>query len=140
MALRVQLGFGWTEVADETLAKAVEHAETAIRLAPGKLCGPFRTRPRRMQEGNQLRAIEAFDKALQLNPSAANAMNALAQSYFYLGQTDRALEILAQSARIDPLPGFIHSWMTAWVLWQDDQCDAASAAFARMSLPPGRSA
>lgn len=135
-ALRVRLRFGWAEDADATLAEAVGHAEKAVGLAPGNYAAHFALGRVRMQQGNQLRAIEAFETALQLNPSSADTMNALAQSYFYLGQTDRALEALAQSARIDPLPSFVHSWMTAWVLWQANRCEDAERAFARLAAPP----
>lgn len=136
LALRTQLRFGWADDPEATLAEAADHAETAVRLAPDNYSAHFALGRVRMQQGNQFRAIEAFEAALHLNPSSADTMNAMAQSYLYLGQDQQALEILAQSRRIDPLPGFIHPWMSAWVLWQDGQCEQARDAFGRIAAPP----
>lgn len=135
-ALRTQVRFGWTDTPDATLAKAVEHAEKAVRLAPNNYSAFFALGRVRLQQGDHDRAIGAFETALKLNPSSADALNALAQAHFYLGDNARALEILAQSARIDPLPSFVHSWVSAWVLWQDARCDDARDAFSRIASPP----
>ena len=135
-ALRTKVRFGWADDPEETLARAVTHGETAIRLAPDNYSAYFALGRVRMQQGDHRRAIEAFDTALTLNPSSADTLNALSQAYFYLGDDERALEILAQSARIDPLPSFVHSWMSAWVLWQEERCEDASDAFARIASPP----
>lgn len=134
-ALRTKLRFGWADDPDVVLAKAIRHGEMAVRLAPDNYSAHFALCRVRMQEGDQRRAIEACDIALKLNPSSADVMNALAQSYFYLGENERALEILARSERIDPLPSFVHSWMSAWTLWQDGRCEEAETAFNKMSTP-----
>lgn len=136
MSLRLRLRFGWAEDPVASLAEAIDHAETAVALSPENYAAHFALGRVRMQEGNQLRAIEAFERTLQLNPSSADAMNALAQSYLYLGQNAHALEALGQSALIDPLPSFVHSWASAWVLWQDERCEEAATAFARIPAPP----
>lgn len=135
-ALRVQLRFGWADNPGTALAQAIAHAEKAVDLAPGNYAAHFALGRIRMQQGDQFSAIEAFDRALTLNPSSADTMNALAQSYFYLGRNEQSLEALAQAARIDPLPGFVHSWMSAWVLWQAERCGDAERAFAKIASPP----
>jgi tetratricopeptide (TPR) repeat protein len=118
------------------LQEAIGHAQKAVSLAPDNYVAHFALGRVRMQQGNQIGAIQAFETALRLNPSSADILNALAQSHFYLGQNDRALEVLAQSARIDPLPGFVHPWMSAWVLWQIRDCDDALQSFSRIASPP----
>lgn len=135
-ALRTQVRFGWADDPEATLAEAVRHGETAVRLDPGNYSAYFALGRVRMQQGDQRRAIDALETALALNPSSADALNALAQAHFYQGENEKALEILAESARIDPLPSFVHSWVSAWVLWQEERCEEASAAFARIASPP----
>lgn len=135
-ALRTKLRFGWSVNPKSDLQTAIDHAQKGVNLAPDNYLGHFALGRVRMQQGNQIGAIQAFEAALQLNPSSAFALNALAQSYFYLGQNDRALETLSQSALINPLPGFVHSWMSAWTLWQDNQCDPAMNSFTRIASPP----
>ncbi|SMX22516.1 Transcriptional regulator HilA [Boseongicola aestuarii] len=135
-ALRTKLRFGWADNPEDDLEKAISHAQKAVSLAPDNYVAHFALGRVRMQQGNQTSAILAFDTALMLNPSSADTLNALAQSYFYIGQNERALEALAESARIDPLPGFIHPWMSAWTLWQDQRCDDALNNFSRIAAPP----
>ncbi len=135
-ALRTQVRFGWADDPKAVLAEAVYHGEKAVQLAPDNYSAHFALGRVRMQQGDQQRAIQSFETALQLNPSSADTFNALAQAYFYLGQNERALDILAQSERIDPLPSFVHSWVSAWVLWQDNQCSAAEQAFNKIASPP----
>ena len=135
-ALRTKLRFGWADNPKDDLEKAISHAQKAVSLAPDNYVAHFALGRVRMQQGNQTSAIGAFETALSLNPSSADALNALAQSYFYIGQNERALEALAESARIDPLPGFIHPWMSAWTLWQDQRCDDALNSFSRIAAPP----
>lgn len=135
-ALRTQVRFGWAEEPEAVLAEAVYHGEKAVRLAPENYSAHFALGRVRMQQGDQRRAIQSFETALKLNPSSADTINALAQAYLYLGDNDRALEFLEQSARIDPLPSFVHSWVMAWVLWQDNRCKDAEEAFLRITSPP----
>ncbi|MFC6583282.1 tetratricopeptide repeat protein [Sulfitobacter aestuariivivens] len=135
-ALRTQVRFGWADDPEKTLAQAVRHGETAVRLDPGNYSTYFALGRVRLQQGDHPRAIEALERALSLNPSTADALNALAQAHFYQGRNEKALEILAESARIDPLPSFVHSWILAWVLWQDEQCEKASEAFGKIASPP----
>ena len=135
-ALRTKLRFGWADNPEDDLKRAISHAQKAVSLAPDNYVAHFALGRVRMQQGNQTSAIGAFETALLLNPSSADALNALAQSYFYIGQNERALEALAESARIDPLPGFIHPWMSAWTLWQDQRCDDALNSFSRIASPP----
>ena len=134
--LRTQLRVGWADNPVETLKEAIESAETAVRLGPENYLAHFALGRVRMQQGNQLAAIEAFERSLQLNPSNTMALNALAQSYFYIGQTDESLDILDRSERIDPIPSYVHSWNSAWFLWQANQCDEALESFARLTAPP----
>lgn len=135
-ALRTALRVGWAENPEETLKEAVESAEAAVRLGPENYLTYFALARVRSHQGNQLAAIEAYERSLQLNPSNAMTLNALAQSYFYIGQTKESLALLDQSERIDPIPSFIHSWNSAWFLWQDNQCDKALESFARLTAPP----
>lgn len=135
-ALRTQVRFGWADNPEEVLAQAVEHGETAVRLDPDNYSTFFALGRVRMQQGDHNRAIDAFETALKLNPSSADTLNALAQAHFYRGETAQALEVIARSARIDPLPSFVHSWVSAWVLWQGERCDEAREAFEKIASPP----
>ena len=135
-SLRTQIRFGWADDADRALEDAIMHAERAVELGPENYAAFFALGRVRMQQGDQFRAIEAFERALQLNPSSADALNALAQSHFYIGQNERALDVLERSRRIDPLPGHVHPWMTAWVLWQERRCQPALESFRKIPSPP----
>ncbi len=135
-ALRTHVRFGWADDPEAMLAEAIEHGETAVAIAPENYSAHFALGRVRLQAGDHLQAIKAFETALKLNPSSADTMNAYAQAFLYLGENERAIDILEKSERIDPLPSRVHSWLLAWVLWQDGRCEEAEAAFARMAVAP----
>ena len=136
VALRTQVRFGWPEDPVTTLAEAREAARRAVELAPDHYGAHFALGRVLMQEGEIARAIRALETARRMNPADSETLNALAQAYFYVGRNDEALAALADSARIDPLNTFIHPWMSAWVLWQTGDCNAAQEAFNRIAEPP----
>ena len=135
--LRVLVRFGWTdEPHEEVLKRAMNHARLAVKFAPQNYTARFALGRVLMQSGDQHRAIQELTTAVELNPSAAHTLNALAQPYFYLGRTNEALDVLAKAELIDPLSNFVHHWMKAWALWQDHQCEKAYLSLNNISELP----
>jgi len=135
--LRVLVRFGWTDdPPQEVLARAMNHAQLAVKLAPQNYMARSAFGKVLMQTGDLNRAIQELTTATELNPSAARPLNGLALPYFFLGRTDEALEALAKAEVFDPLGDFVHHWMKGWALWQDHQCEAALASLNQIPKLP----
>ena len=74
-------------------------------------------------------AAAVFRRAIELNPSSHFSRNALAQALSFVGETDEALAVLAESERVDPLYGHDVQWEKARIQWQVGECDAALGTF-----------
>lgn len=135
--LRVIVRFGWTdEPPEDVLKRAMDHAQIAVKLAPQNYTARYALGKVFMQSGDLNRAIQEFTIGVELNPSAALTLNGLALPYFFLGRTDDALEALAKAEVFDPLGDFVHHWMKAWALWQDNQCEKALLSLNNISELP----
>jgi len=81
-------------------------------------------------------AIGAFRRGAELNPSSTLVLVGLADALVFVGDSEGALEVVAQVERIDPLYDFSVAWTEAAALWQAGECEAALDVFrATPTLP-----
>ena len=55
--------------------------------------------------GKMQTALDAYNRALQLNPSSVEALSGMAQTYVRMGQTDKAKELLHKVLALNPRRG-----------------------------------
>jgi len=62
------------------------------------------------EAGRYVQAIDIYNKALAVNSSDPDCLNDLALSYFYTGNTDKAIESVNKATTADP--AYTHAWLT----------------------------
>lgn len=129
--------WGWTDLdRDEALSLARKQAQRGLNLAPQDYF-PHQTMANvLMQEGEREQAIVEFEKALMLNPNAANVMMDLSEVLVYSGQALQAIELMRRAMRLDPHHPDWFYWNLGWALWYVGAYDEALAAITRMSSMP----
>ena len=137
LALRLGLRHGWIEEDEDVVrARMLALARRAVALDPNNFMAHHALGRVTMFNRDLPTAIGAFRRGAELNPSSTLVLVGLADALIFLGETDEALEVIAQVERIDPLYGFSVAWSKAWALWQADRCEEALDVFrATPSLP-----
>jgi TolB-like protein/DNA-binding winged helix-turn-helix (wHTH) protein/tetratricopeptide (TPR) repeat protein len=105
MAEIQRVDFGWTEDPDQNIQRAVQYAERALAMddvgasarAYGLLGVAYAT------TGTFDRALEAADRAIELNPSDAFAYNTRGVTLLWLGRTEDAIAAMETARRFDPV-------------------------------------
>jgi len=57
-----------------------------------------------------LEAIQAYDRAITVNPACTDCYNDKGLAMYYLGDADSALESLDKATELDP--GYVHAWLS----------------------------
>jgi len=130
LALRNGLRHGWIE-GDEAAARARMQglARKAVELDPNNFMAYLALGRVMLFNRDVSAAIGAFRRGAELNPSSSLILVGLADALVFVGETDEALDVIAQAERIDPLYGFSVAWTKAWALWQAGECVAALDTF-----------
>lgn len=125
--------FGWNGAdREEALSIAERHADTAIDLAPDNPEAHFIRARLHTERAEMEQAIQHYERAIQLNPSDSNILNASSSPLLYVGRVDEAIARIEEAMGIDPFhPDHFH-WQMAWALWEKGDCDAAVASMHRM--------
>jgi len=129
--------WGWTDLdREEALARARKEAQIALDLAPDDYHSHAVMASVHMQAGESEQALAGFEKALELNPNAANVMATLAEALLYTGRLPESISLQQKSMRLDPHhPAWFH-WNLGWAQYAVGECDAALATMRKMSRTP----
>ena len=127
---------GWMEPKDEVLAEATELAETALRLDPENYMAHFTLARVLSRKGENDASVLQFERAAALNPSDSIIWIGMSVPLLYMGDTDRALEVLETAASVDPLHGDWLRWQLGLAHWQAGDCAAGLEAMQSMASPP----
>ncbi len=126
--------FGWLEMdEDEALDKALGYGLKALELAPEDPEVHYALARIYSETGDRAKAIAAYDRAIQLNPSASNYLVGSTTPLLYAGETEQAIERLNQAMGIDPYHPDWYHWQMGWALWEIEDCDGALASMLRMN-------
>jgi adenylate cyclase len=79
------------------------------------------------------RAIDAYDKALALNPNSADALIGKASSFAYMGQPDDAINCVENAKRLNPHYPEFYDWPLGIAYFQARRYEDAVAALNRLS-------
>ncbi|WP_251106603.1 tetratricopeptide repeat protein [Alloacidobacterium dinghuense] len=83
-------------------ALAVDYAQRAAQAAPGDAQLWFLLGYAARLDGKTQLSIDAYNRGLQLNPSALDGLSGLAQTYSTIGRNDEAQHLLMQVVSADP--------------------------------------
>jgi DNA-binding SARP family transcriptional activator/TolB-like protein/Flp pilus assembly protein TadD len=125
---------------DATLARGLDHAQTAVRLAPGDaqaqtMLGRLLLATGRISEAQQHLAI-----AIEVNPSYAHAHYALAQALYRTGHPTEALATIAQALMLSPKDPLMGMFLTMKAFCHLSLGDAGAAEMtARRAVSQQRS-
>jgi len=106
----MQVQFGWSESADQSIQEAAKAADNAIALDDRDAwahtaLGLVDLISRRYDD-----AIRRLKKAIDLNPSLANAYGALGQALALAGEYDAAVEQMNKAIHLSPRDPFLVYW------------------------------
>ena len=130
LSLRIGLRYGWVEGDEEAIRKRMyELARRAVELDPNNFMAYFALGRTLLMNRDVEGAAVAYRRAIELNPSSFFARNALGQALTFIGETDEALAVIAESERVDPLYGHDVQWEKSRIQWQKGECDQALETF-----------
>jgi adenylate cyclase len=106
----MQVQFGWSESADQSIQEAAKAAEKAVAIDDRDAwahtaLGMVDLISRRHDD-----AIRRLKRAVQLNPSLANAYGALGQALTLAGECAEAVEQINKAIRLSPRDPFLVYW------------------------------
>ncbi len=118
------------------LSKAAEYADKAIQIAPDNYVGYFLRARVHSEFGEHAAAIQSFQQAIALNPSASQVLVGSSSPLLYTGHIEEGLRRIDRALDLDPKhTGWFH-WQRAWALWELKRCDEALRSFQRMAKIP----
>jgi tetratricopeptide (TPR) repeat protein len=117
-ALYTNAVLGWTEFADRELSRGTDEARKAIALAPDEPDG-YRALGRILLVRTEYdQAQNALKRAIEINPSDANALAAWGTAQSFSGQVAQAIDSLQLALKLDPTldPSYIFDLAVAYYL------------------------
>ena len=96
--------YGWTEFPHQALEKAEKEAQHAISLDQRNVAGHALLGRVYAMRGEYERALAEIDRAIALNSSDSNSLNARANALLWSGKINDAIAATEASFRIDPSP------------------------------------
>ena len=125
--------FGWLGITkDEALDRGFVAANKALNIAPDDAEVHVALARLHAESGENDKAMAAFDKAIQLNPSSSDYLIWSTDSLLYTGDYAKAFERLEKAKGIDPFIGHRYHWKMAWALWEVEDCEGALASLLKM--------
>jgi TolB-like protein/class 3 adenylate cyclase/Tfp pilus assembly protein PilF len=126
---------GWTEFPDQDLSRAAADAQKAIALAPSEPDG-YRALGRvLMVRAEYEQSKDALKRAVEINPSDANALAAWGSSESFVGEIGGAIESLELALKLDPMlePTYVFDLVVAYYIARrhDDALRVAELGLAR---------
>ncbi|NIP27183.1 MAG: tetratricopeptide repeat protein, partial [Phycisphaerae bacterium] len=129
---------GWSNDPQSDTAKAIEYAKKSIELDD---MNPFAywTQGRifsRVRSGgikNQFKAVEALERAIELDPSYADAYGYLSYLYVGIGRIDEALSAIETAIDLNPQYPFWYIQNRAVVRYMQEDYEAAIVDLERSS-------
>ncbi|CUH48781.1 tetratricopeptide repeat protein [Ruegeria atlantica] len=130
LSLRIGLRYGWIEGDEEEIRKRMlDLARRGVELDPNNFMAYHALGRALTMNNDPDAAANAFRRAIELNPSSSFARTTLAQTLGFIGETEEALEVIAEAELVDPFYGHDIHWEKARIQWQVGDCDKALKTF-----------
>ncbi|CUH48838.1 putative PEP-CTERM system TPR-repeat lipoprotein [Ruegeria atlantica] len=130
LSLRIGLRYGWIEGDEEEIRKRMyDLARRGVELDPNNFMAYQALGRALTMNNNPEAAANAFRRAIELNPSSSFARTSLAQTLGFIGESEEALEVIAEAELVDPFYGHDIHWEKARIQWQMGNCEQALKTF-----------
>jgi TolB-like protein/DNA-binding winged helix-turn-helix (wHTH) protein len=96
------VAMGWTESPSQSLSRAEDYANAALRLDAQDLRAHLVLARIHIFRQQYALALAEVDRTLAINPSSAEALGGRGNVLMWVGRTDDAIESLERAQRIDP--------------------------------------
>ena len=134
---RQQIDAGFAGSVDEAMARWLETATTAVDLDPTYRLGAAGARHRYVYAGEFDLAAPELERALELAPGNARILGAVAEQLPWMGQPERAVELVERAVRLDP-SSFTEMCSGRPTSSRVDSRKSAAAVEGKAALPAGR--
>jgi adenylate cyclase len=127
--------FSWSENPDDSLEYALSLARQAVSLDEGDARGHARVGFVSLYQKNHEASINAYQRALQLNPNDAEVMSDLADTYAHSGRSDEAVELLRKAMHLNPFYPDEYLWILGGAYYNLKQYQDAINVVEQMNNP-----
>lgn len=133
--LNLEWLFSWSEHPEDTLEHALDLAREAVSLdegdARGHACVGFIS----LYQKNHDISVNAYKRALQLNPNDADVIAGLADTYAHSGRSDEAVELIRKAMHLNPFYPDEYLWALGGAYYNLRQYQDAIDTIAQMNNP-----
>jgi tetratricopeptide (TPR) repeat protein len=127
--------FSWSENSDDTLEYALSLARKAVSLDEGDARGHARVGFVSLYQKKHEASINAYQRALQLNPNDAEVMSDLADTYTHSGRSDEAVELIKKAMHLNPFYPDEYLWIMGGAYYTLKQYQDAINVAEQMNNP-----
>ncbi|TNF88208.1 MAG: tetratricopeptide repeat protein [Gammaproteobacteria bacterium] len=127
--------FSWSEYPDDTLEHALDLARQAVTLDDGDARGHARVGFISLYQKNHEASINAYLRALQLNPNDADVIADLADTYAHSGHSDEAVALIKKAMHLNPFYPDEYLWNLGGAYYNLKQYQDAINAVEQMNNP-----
>ena len=133
--LNLEWLFSWSDNPDETLEYALNLARQAVSLDEGDARGHARVGFVSLYQKKFEASINAYQRALQLNPNDAEVISDLADTYAHSGRSDEAVELLKKAMHLNPFYPDEYLWNLGGAYYNLKQYQDAINVVEQMNNP-----
>ena len=130
---------GWTDDPEDAIARTEAHARASVDLDPDLDFAHWALGAAYLAAGDNIMALDCFDRALALNPNNSDALANCAWPLMFEGRTDEALARLERAMRLNPFHPDWYLWGLGMAQYLRGNCRDACDALHRMSQPNDQS-
>jgi len=133
--LNLEWLFSWSDNPDETLEYALSLARQAVLLDEGDARGHARVGFVSLYQKHHEASINAYLRALQLNPNDAEVISDLADTYAHSGRSDEAVELIKKAMHLNPFYPDEYLWILGGAYYNLKQYQDAISVVEQMNNP-----
>jgi TolB-like protein/lipopolysaccharide biosynthesis regulator YciM len=133
--LNLEWLFSWSENPDDTLEYALSLARQAVSLDDGDARGHARVGFVSLYQKNHEASINAYQRALQLNPNDAEVIADLADTFTHCGRSDEAVELIKKAMHLNPFYPDEYLWILGGAYYTLKQYQDAISVVEQMNNP-----
>lgn len=133
--LNLEWLFSWTENPGDTLEYALDLARQAVSLDEGDARGHARVGFVALYQKNHEASVNAYQRALQLNPNDADVIADLADTYAHCGRSKEAIELIKKAMHLNPFYPDEYLWNMGGAYYNLKQYQDAIDVVEQMNNP-----
>ncbi|MDP6567135.1 MAG: adenylate/guanylate cyclase domain-containing protein [Alphaproteobacteria bacterium] len=127
--------YSWTDEPDHSLDVAQRFAQDAVNADPSDARGQAELGYVRLYRKEHGASIDAYERAVALNPSDANIIMEFADTLAHSARADEAVELFQQAMRLNPYYPDDYLWGLAGAYFKLERYEDAMDSIQRMNNP-----